>query len=62
MGDRIEQARVVKDFKKRNKKAITSGKRGGGRDLGGKVNRVGWVGGERGKPDLVFGEQKGLKP
>ena len=43
----------------REKKAITSGK--GGRDLGGKVSRVSVVG-ERGEPDLVLGEGKGLKP
>jgi hypothetical protein len=43
----------------REKKVITSGE--GGRDLGRKVDRV--VGsGARGKPDLVLGEGKGLKP
>jgi hypothetical protein len=41
------------------KKAITWGE--GGRDLGGKVDRV-WNARERGEPDLVLGEGKGLKP
>jgi hypothetical protein len=44
----------------REKKAITSGE--GGRGLRGKVDRGGeWWGGG-GKPDLVLGEGKGLKP
>jgi hypothetical protein len=38
------------------KKAITSGE--GGRGLGEKVE----VGGKRGRPDLVLGKGKGLKP
>jgi hypothetical protein len=41
------------------KKGITSGEEG--RDLGGKVDRVGGVVG-KGNPDLVLGEGKGLKP
>jgi hypothetical protein len=52
---------------RREKKATTSGE--GGKDLGGKVDGVGGgreLGrkgvGERGKPDLVLGEGKGLKP
>jgi hypothetical protein len=40
----------------REKKAITS--REEGKDLGGKMDEVGG----RGKPDLVLGEGKGLKP
>jgi hypothetical protein len=43
----------------REKKAITSEE--GERDLGGKVDRMAGSGG-RGKPDLVLGEGKGLKP
>ena len=43
----------------REKKAITSGK--GGRDLGGKVDKVGGVW-KRGERDLVLGEGKELKP
>jgi hypothetical protein len=43
----------------REKKAITSEE--GGRNLGGKVDREGGVGG-RGETDLVLGEGKGLKP
>ena len=42
----------------REKKAITSRKRG--RNLGGKVGGVGVV--ERGEPDMVLGEGIGLKP
>ena len=41
----------------REKKAITSGE--GGRDLERKCTRVG---GGREEPDLVLGEEKGLKP
>ena len=40
----------------REKKAITS--REEGKDLGGKMDEVGG----RGKPDLVLGEGKGLRP
>ena len=43
----------------REKKTITSGEGGG--DLGGKVDREGGLG-DRGEPDLVLGEGKGLKP
>ena len=46
----------------REKKAITNGE--GGRSLGGKMDT--WEGGEamgdRGEPDLLLGEGKGLKP
>ena len=43
----------------REKKTITSGE--GGRDLGGKVDRVGEMWWVRGEPGLVLGEGKGLK-
>jgi hypothetical protein len=40
------------------KKIIISGE--GGKDLGGKVDGVGTVGGLKGEPYLVLGEGKGL--
>jgi hypothetical protein len=43
----------------RKKKVLTSGE--GGRDLGAKVDSGG-ESGKRGGPDLVLGEEKGLKP
>ena len=44
----------------REKKAITSEE--GERDLGGKLDRWGFWGWGSGEPDLVLGEEKGLKP